>query len=400
MRSRQDILEKFSTFIQLEAEGFSSWTTDATLRRSMQQSLQQLTKPETSEGFWALYWHKALETGHSSLAKGHLSAYLQEVCYWAAQKTAAGFANIQYSLADCFQIAIASVDKVLAGFNPQRGVALKSYASAVFKSRIREILRQRQEVDICTPWALLRKLGQKRLVESLAMAGFNEATIERYVLGWRCFNTIYVPSSPTATRRLLRPTPETWQKIATLYNQQRYQQLTTPGEECTPETIEKWLTASVKAARDYLYPTVTSINTPKPGEGERELQDELVAFEGDSLLNQVIAEEEAGNRQSQQQQLTEVLAKAIQQLKDEEKQLLSLYYGENLTQQEMAQTVGMKQYTISRRLNKARQTLLKALGQWSQDTLHIQLTSDVLNNASPVLEEWLTNHYSTTESGS
>ncbi|MFW6295670.1 MAG: sigma-70 family RNA polymerase sigma factor [Halothece sp.] len=390
MRPRQDIVENFSTFIQLEAEQFSGWMTDARLRRSMQQSLTQFPKPETSERFWALYWYKVWQTTPESLAKGHLSAYLQEICYWAAQKTAAGFANIHYSLADCFQIAIATLDKVLEGFNPKQGVALKYYASAIFKSSIREILRQRQEVDICTPWALLRKLSQKRLTESLAMAGLNSETIERYLLAWRCFNEIYVPTQTKGTRRLPKPDVETWNAIATLYNQQRYQQLSTPGEECTPEAIEKSLTASVKAARNYLYPSVTSINTPKSGEDNRELQDELVAFEGESLFNQVIAEEEATNRQTQQQQLTEILSNAIEQLKNEEKQLITLYYSEQLTQQEMAEKTGMKQYTVSRRLSKAKQTLLKALGKWTQETLHINLTSDVLKDASPILEEWLT----------
>jgi hypothetical protein len=58
----------------------------------------------------------------------------------------------------------------------------------------------------------------------------------------------------------------------------------------------------------------------------------------------------------------------------------------------------MKQYTISRRLTKARETLLLALAQWSRDTLHITLTSDVLKDTSTVLEEWLQTHYSPSDS--
>jgi hypothetical protein len=34
-----------------------------------------------------------------------------------------------------------------------------------------------------------------------------------------------------------------------------------------------------------------------------------------------------------------------------------------------------------------------ALAQWSQSTMHISLTSDILDNISSLLEEWLANHY-------
>jgi len=54
----------------------------------------------------------------------------------------------------------------------------------------------------------------------------------------------------------------------------------------------------------------------------------------------------------------------------------------------------MKQYTVSRRLTKSRETLLQALAQWSQQTLHISLTSNVLKNISAVLDELLQNYYS------
>jgi hypothetical protein len=59
----------------------------------------------------------------------------------------------------------------------------------------------------------------------------------------------------------------------------------------------------------------------------------------------------------------------------------------------MAETLNTKQYTVSRRLSKARETLLTALAKWMQSTLHTAPTSDVLKYTSPVLEEWLQAHY-------
>lgn len=394
MQPRQSIIEEFSTFVQFEADRFSGWATDAKLRRSMQSCISRSPQPETSENFWALYWYKVWQSQPASLGRLHLSAYLQEACYWVSHKTtAAGFASTQYTVSDCFQVAIAQVDKILKGFNPNQGFTLKNYAGAIFSNLIRENLRQRQEVDICTPWALLRKISQKRLVESLQSAGLTSQTIAGYVLAWNCFTTIYIPKQATATRKLSKPDSATWEAIASLYNTQRHQQLHPPGPECKPETLEKWLLSCASAARAYLYPNLTSINTPKEGQESGELLDNLPAAGSESLLTEIIAQEEEQTRHSQQTQINAVLVAAVAQLEPQAQELLQLYYSQELTQQQMAQQLDMKQYTVSRRLTKTRESLLLTLAQWSRDTLHISLTSDVLKNITIVLEEWLKDHY-------
>lgn len=393
MRPRQDIIEIFSTFLQFDADRFRSWAIDPKLRRSMQNYLARLPKPETSENFWALYWHKVWLPQPASLARTHLSAYLQEPCYWAAQKTIASFSITQYSLSDCFQIAIAQVDRALKGFDPKQGATLKNYASAIFSGVIKDNLRQRHEASICTDWALLRKLSQKQLVESLQTAGLTSETIAGYVLAWNCFKSLYIPTQATATRKLSKPDSATWEAIASLYNAQRHQQLHPPSPECNPETLEKWLLSCAKAARAYLYPPVTSINTPIPGQESVELQDNLPASGEESLLAEIIAQEEEQSRHSKLAQINTILVAAVAQLKPQAQQLLQLYYSQGLTQQQMAQQLDMKQYTVSRRLTKARESLLLALAQWSRDTLHISLNSDVIKNTSTLLEEWLKVQY-------
>jgi RNA polymerase sigma factor (sigma-70 family) len=306
-----------------------------------------------------------------------------------------GFTSTQYTISDCFQVAIAGIDKVLKGFNPQQGYNLKNYASITFSNLIRELLRQRQEVDICSDWALLRKLSQKRLEESLKNAGLTKDTIVRYVLAWNCFKTLYVPSQASSTRRLSKPERKSWEKIVKLYQQESKGKLPESEEVVTPETLEKWLTACVKAARAYLYPSVTSINQPRSGEGSGEIVDNLPGEVDDSLLTEMIVEEEQAYRNQQQSQISQVLLEAINHLDPDERKLLELYYAQKATQTEMAQQLGTKQYNVSRKLSKARKTLLKSLAQWSKETLHISLTSDVLNGISAVLEEWLAGHYST-----
>jgi RNA polymerase sigma factor (sigma-70 family) len=345
---------------------------------------QRLSQGVTTENYWALYWHRVWQASDTGLARSHLIAYLQEPCYWVAQKTAANFVSTQYSLADCFQMAIAQSDKLLKNFDSQQGFNFKTYASATLNSLIRETLRQRQEVDICTDWGLLRKVSQKRLTEALQQAGLAASVITHHLLAWNCFKLVYVPKQASATRRLSKPAPETWVAIARLYHQENL------SESATPEQMEKFLSTCAKAARAYLYPNVVSINMPKPGQETGEFADDLVdSQQQDSLLSELIAEEESQVRQQQRQQLETVLRGAIARLDEPSQALIRFYYGDKLTQQEMAERLDMKQYTVSRRLTKARESLLTALAKWSQETLHILPSTDLIKHTNAALEEWL-----------
>lgn len=392
MRPRYDIRVMFSTFLQWSEDRSNGWSVDAGLRRSMEKVLQAPSESHNSDNFWALYWHECWQAESHSLAEAHLSAYLQESGYWAAQKMSRSFVSQQYQLFDCFQIALLSVGKVLKGFNPTLGTRLKDYASVSFRSMIRDTLRQRWETDLCSHWALLRKLSQKRFVESLENAGLTPEEIARYQLAWACFKDLYAPRQEKGMRQLPAPTAETWGAIARSYNTER-NQLTPPGSQCSPETIEKWLRNSAKAVRTYLYPKVESLNVPKQGEGFGEVLDDLPDTANESLLSDAIAQEERQKRENQQGQLNAALAKALAQLAPYLQEMLKLYYGGGMTQQEIARQLEMKQYTISRRLTKTRESLLKALAQWSQETLKVSLDSEISPHMSVVLEEWLQGYY-------
>ena len=386
---RQDTVQIFSTFIQFTDDRIGGWATDTRLKRSMHQSIEKMGANQPVS-FWALYWHQVWQEQPNTLAREHLVAYLQEVCYWSANKTIQGFSSSQYSLADCFQIAIARTDKVLKGFDRERGFNLKSYASITFANLIRELLRQKKEIDICSDWSLLRKIGQKRMVEALANAGHDQE-IDQYVLAWSCFKEIYVPERSSSTRRLPEPESETWRSITNLYNRERSQlNLTT---KASSQDLRQWISICAKAVRSYLFPNVASLNQPKPGYETGEVVDSIVGNVDDSLLTGMITSEEIEQRTQQQNDINQFLEGQIAQLQPELQRLLELYYDLNLTQVEIAAELGTKQYSVCRKLAKVRKILLMALAQWSESTMHISLTPDIIENISSLLEEWLANHY-------
>ncbi|MBX9258739.1 sigma-70 family RNA polymerase sigma factor [Desmonostoc muscorum CCALA 125] len=386
MQPRQSIIEIFSTFVQFAGDRFSRWAIESSLRRSMQSSVNH-TPQETSEYFWALYWYKFLQVSETEvLAKQHLTAYLQEPCYWVSQKTVTNFASTQYKLSDCFQIAIAQVDKVLKGFHPNQGFSLKNYANAIFGSAIRETLRQNSEIDICTDWGLLRKITKKFLVESLQNAGLPPEDINAYIFAWESFKTLYIPTKTGTSRQLSRPNDVIWQGIAKAYNSQSSQPV-------NPQTLEKWLLNAAKAVRKYRYPTPESLNISKGSDDSWEWLDNLPGSQQESLINEIVAQEEEQTRISQQTEINKVLVVAIAQLEPQLQEIVKLYYGEQLTQDKIAKQLQMQQYTVSRRLKKAQEALLRSLANWSRDNLHITLTSDLLKSINIVMEEWLKNYY-------
>ncbi|MBD2771826.1 sigma-70 family RNA polymerase sigma factor [Iningainema tapete] len=386
MHPRQEVTEMFSTFAQLETDRFSKWLTDSQLRRSMQNCLSA-SEVSYLENFWALYWHKHWQTQSHRYASMHLSAYLQEPCYWAAQKTVTKFTNSLYSLADYFQMAIAEVEIILRDFNPEKSSNLKSYATMAMFSRLRDILRQRKEADICTNWALLRKISKKVLLEALEQAGLSQSAIAQHSLAWTCFKNLYIQKQPGGINNLPQPNRQLWEAVANSYNHLRHQ-LTLPTGQCKPETIEQWLTQTAIYVRAYLFPPVRSVDAFQQDDSTITLD----LPNPSSPIADAIALEDIQTRQNQISQMYAVLLEALQLMDAQSQAVLKLYYQQDLTQQQIMQQLRMSQPTVSRRLVKGRESLLAALINWCQE-LNISVNPNQIKDMSIALEEWLRNHY-------
>lgn len=391
----------FSTFLQFEADRFSHWAIDLRLHRSMQRCWESYTKRQSVPGserrsleqFWTLYWYRCWQTQENTLAEGHLSAYLQEPCYWAAQQMIRKFTNVQFGISDYFQTAIAAVQMVLKGFNPDRGANLKTFASITFSRLLKDNLRQRQEASFCTNLGLLRRVSKKRLLEVLRQAGLSPTAIAQYQLAWMCFKALYVQTQ-AETQQLPAVDHSLWTAIGTLYNTERRNQLDSSVPDASPETLERWLNQCATWVRAYLYPSVESLNVPKAGlESGGEIQDDLADPLQVSLLTDLLMQEEHQERQDQWLQIRNRMVGAIETLDAQSQELLRLYYQQGLTQQQMMQQLQISQATVSRRLTKAREALLTALVQWRQAVLNSPTTSNLIKDMSAALEEWLRVHY-------
>lgn len=381
MIPRKKLIDIFSSFLDLAEDSFRGWRSDPKLRRSMNQCLEQVPPSHHQENFWVMYWHKSWQTTPRGLAKEHLSAYLQESSYWAAKKMLPRLAKSDYKLSDCCQIANLYVDRVLKGFKAEGDYSLKNYAGMVFMSVIRDSLSQRREAQLSTDWALLHNLSPKKLVKSLENAGFKPDLIAQYRLAWSCFCTLYAPTKRSKTRQLPPPTPKTWEAIAELYNRERHSQLSFVTLPCSAQDIETWLKEIASHVRRYLFPSVTS-----------EVIDTIPAEE-DSLLEDMIAAYDEQQRQMQRDEVSKVLVAAIGKLKPEIQKILQLYYGQRLTQQQIAQELDLKQNTVSRRLSEAKKSLLKDLALWSEKKLRVNLDSEVLKDMNRMIHEWLQDYF-------
>jgi RNA polymerase sigma factor (sigma-70 family) len=387
MISRRSLAEQFSTFVEFMDDRFYRWASDRALQQTIRDCLKQ--QPDAPESYWILYWYQHWQSPLKKRAEAHLCAYVQESCYWMAQRMAREQTGAQYLVSDCFQLAIAALPKILTDYQPTQAASLKTYASLYFGNTIRDTLRQQREADRRTDWGLLRKLSQKQLVESLQMAGFSENAIANYRLAWTCFKTYCAPEKTPSTRQLPQPNSEEWGAIAKLYNTQG-------SHKARPEELEAGLKLCAKQARAYLYPTIASLNVHREN-AVGELQDDLPDDTRATPLAVLISQEELKERQSHWSQINGVLTTALRNLDPKLQQLLALYCRDGLTQQQIAKQLEMKQYTVSRRLSSVKETLLLALARWSQDSLHISLTSTAVKDMGVVLDEWLQVYYQNPE---
>ncbi len=406
MRPRNTLLDRFSSFLQFQGDRSAGWLTDPRLAKGMALALEQ--ESSDCEADWVSFWHSQRQDQRGTArAIDHLTAFLQEPCYWGSVKVSrqlgVGGGSGLFGLSDLFQSAIVFCPRILASFDPALSRNLRAYGELIFRSQLKDLLRKQREVDICTDWGLLHKVSQKRLSDALIAQGLGQdgGADRGMVLAWLCFREIYAPASAPASgssRRLQDPDGETWGAIASLYNRQRLAQ---EAPAATVTQLETWLRRSALAVRRFLYPGQLSSDVAR-GESEESWLDSMTDG-ADEPIAKLLAEESQQARSAQQQDLDRCLDGAIAALPEEQRRLLRAYYGEGLSQQEIAEQFGIKQYTVSRRLTALRKGLIEPLLAWRQaaiaaqsgsnSDLHTQPDSALLNTIGAALDGWLADRY-------
>jgi RNA polymerase sigma factor (sigma-70 family) len=402
MRSRDTNLDQFSTFAFLQGDRVRHWLPEPRLRRNMRKHLTEAQVPDEDipDRTWAIYWYKIWQVQQEfppepksniaigpavsqGIAQQHLDAYLQEVCYWSAQITALRLPQLKFTLADYFQINSRETARVLKSFSPQFGSSLKGYASIVLPTLLRDHLRQRRAIDVCSDVSLLRKISQRRITEILTQSGVIANDLGEYQFAWVCFKTIMVPLEPPDIDKSHQPKKSLWTAVASLYNSKRQEQLSPDAPQITAEELEARLMKLTRWSRAYLYPVAPS--KTKPGQGE--IQDSPA----DPLVTAVLdaAIEAETNPEHQRSQLQKTLTQALKQLDGMAQEILRLFYQDRLSLQELALNMSMSQPKVCGRLKKAEAVLLtKLLGSMDKSP-----EPSELRHISIAMKECLESHY-------
>ena len=201
--------------------------------------------------------------------------------------------------------------------------------------------------------------------------GFNQQTIECYLLAWECYRELY-PINNQKTRQLPKPDVDIRKEITNLYNSERLSRLSETTPAINPETLEKWLSSCAQAVRNLLYPKVVSADTPLKEDSSATLLDMMPDGESISLLTKAIEQEETASLQNYQTQLNQLLNSAIAALEPEARELLQVYYSKQLTQSEIAQQLNLSLSATKSRILRAKNLLRQEI----ENCCHLETTSD------------------------
>ncbi|SKB13854.1 conserved hypothetical protein [Planktothrix sp. PCC 11201] len=393
MNKRENIVQKFSTFLSFGdmhsgtlRDRQSLWQADAQLERQMKRLMQ--SDPEAKAEFWARSFLKILKNlsqdgcqefnnfskeklcahGNSipvtcsttleispAITARHLSAYLQEACLWAAQKSYRKykFLRYKYPLEEYFQIASSFAHqpvKLLKSFNldhPRSNI--EGYAKTVLFRLIRDQIYQQDleaKREKFSDYGLLRHLSNKELTEALLDHGIHPSKIDLYRLAWQCFNEIVLPQISFKNLNVEVPNLEKFCQISELYNQ-RLNQLNLLGEATNEETIQEMLNLCIKVVRNYRTKQFIPLE------------------EYEHISDPTPAPLDIAIQQEERRQVQLIISKLFTTLPAPGKIMLILWHGLDLTQSEIATVIKsqypelQKQYQVARHLARATKNILK-----------------------------------------
>ncbi len=432
MKKREDMVQKFSTYLSFRdynSSRKSIWLADPQLERQMKRLVH--SDPKAKEEFWARHFLKivrgvtqeegsqvptqrsskeepALQESFSTQVTGvsketistttqeplragrHITAYLQEACLWAAQKSYQRFAVLRhkYPLEEYFQIANSAVNppvKLFKNFNFEyHQTNIEGYAKTAIVRFINNTIYQQDleaKRDKFSDFGLLKDLSNKELRESLLSQGVNQLQIESYCLLWQCLDEIFQPNQTQGSRSLKPPDSNHLQQITSRYNQ-RCNQLNFAGTPASPDKITEMLSTCIQAAREH------RTRRFLPLEDYENITDSMPT-PWDTLM-----------QTEERDQVQQVVSRLFSAMPEAGQTMLKLGQGLNLTQTEMATVLKnkypelQKQYQVARQLAKYSKSLLKDfVNEWRKINPDIDINDEKdIESIKDSLDECLQNH--------
>lgn len=367
MKKRQ-LKEQFYTFLDFNdhGSGFSLiWTTNLKLLTN----LEKITENQLnfSEKYAVrLFIDQIKNNGQNQLPKLHLSAYLDDTCYWLGVKTHEKVRNYDYTWLDCFQIArriINESESLIYSYQSERS-SFKTYAKLKLETHILEIIHFNHEIEKYSAIGLLRKISKKKLQESLLTQGISAENLDKYLLALNILKLFHKPKKATGNKSLSWLTEDDLIFLVKKYNQKSNQ------APITHQDLELILLFCVDAIRRYAKPEFTSIEELK-----QDLSSDIIA---DDLW-------ETESNLTEWEQVKSIIIAEYSQFEDKVKNIFDLIFGLNYNQTDVAKFLDYQPYQVSRLVSRHKEKLLTEVAK----KLRVNLTKQELKDKAESLNDWL-----------
>lgn len=389
MHKRTNLVMQFSSFLCLKEESSSLityWKITPELEQNMKQLFARQEITSVDGDVIAKEFLQCLTKNQDSLKKKHLVAYLQESCFFATKKVYQRFKNYKnfFTWQDYFQWAnlfLASPTQLLAKYSQSSHYRLTTYARSKIEYQLIDQTYRFMGWERASDWGLLRQLKTGTRKKCLQLiGGLRGNDLEKYLLVWECFNLVYSPQGLKRNQTLPPPSSQDFLLVSKEYNFicQKHN-LNLPS--LTEEKSRKIITQCIKFARVYCNPkTLNSSDS----------LDYFINSCGDFI------QEEREIQNEEYSQVNIVLMEGFSELTFEEKILLYLWKGLELTQTEIAEIMVInyenfikEQYQVARQISFTRKKLLEKLIKAILVDSQIKLTQEKLKELKNPLDNWL-----------
>ena len=387
----RDTKAKFSTFLNIEEKSNKLGVINLQIVPKLAKNFDGIFQlnPEVNEEYFAKYFVKEVQKKPlNKLGKEHLSAYLEEPCFWLATKELnQQLAPIKWQELDCFQEArkiAAEPSKIFSKYN-FTDTSVTTWAKLQIKHKVRQTAYVGKEFCKYAPWSAPKYLSEKMLREALQTKSKikTQKEIESCVLVFKSYKEVYSSNQPERIGgRLAEPNKKQWEDIKSHYNKRcsRYNnKLSSDNSEHLElitdfQQIRNTILACVKVARSYC-----CIGVAEDIETDFKPIDNMISVNYQPL--EIEGEEK--------KQIISVCLSEFSKLAPEFQKLMQLSYGLNISQMEMSEIFGIHQSQICRKIKDREKKLLRALEQWCQANFEIPPNEGILKERSKFLKEWL-----------